>query len=475
MKLNKLLKGIKVLNKDEVKNINIENVSNRTTDNLANGLYVCIKGANFDGHNLKQEALKRGAVAFVVEEYDYTLSCMQILVDDSRKALSILAKNFYGAKIPKVIGITGTNGKTTTSNMVAHILAQNNIKVGLIGTEGVFFDNKKINFNMTTPDPIDLFKVLGQMYECGVKFAVMEVSAHSIALNKIHALDFYIKALTNITEDHLDFFKNLEAYQKSKIGYITSGNGIKIVNIDDKYGCKVASKNENVCTYSRVMPADAYSLNINAGASEFLVAIDGEKMEVKTRLIGLYNVSNALCAMLICKKIGLSLTKIVNSFSTFKAVEGRLNVFYKDNKTAVLDFAHTPDALKNVLSTLKSTCKNKLYCVFGCGGNREAEKRPIMGEVATSICDYVYITTDNPRFEEPEFIINQITSGIKKKNYEVVMDRETAIKMANYAMKDGDILAVCGKGAEDYIEIKGQKYPYSDKKVLESLGYKIAY
>ena len=470
MKLKKILSGIKVLNAKDIKNVNIENISNKTSDNLTNGLYICLKGEKFDGHYLKEDALNKGAIAFVVEKLDENFSGNQILVDDCRTALAVIAKNFYG-KIPKIIGITGTNGKTTTTNMVAHILKTANKKVGLIGTEGVFFNEQKINLHMTTPDPIELFKILAQMKKEKIEYAVMEVSAHAIFLKKVSAINFCVKALTNITEDHLDFFKTLENYQNTKIDFFSTSKGIKIVNIDDKYGCKIASKFKKVFTYSCIIPSDATANRIINYGKNFDVKLNGKKLQVQTNLIGKYNVQNALCAMLICKKLGIKTNMIISALKTFDAVEGRLNVYKNGDKMAIIDFAHTPDALNNVLTTLKQVTTGKLICLFGCGGNRESEKRPIMGEVASKICDYTFITSDNPRFEEPEFIANEIVKGIKTKNYHVELDREKAIVMASDMLSDGDCLAICGKGAEDYIEIKGIKYPYCDKDVLIKLGF----
>ena len=471
MKLKKILQGVKVLNARQIKNVTINNVSNKTCDNLEQGLYVCLKGEKTDGHNLKQEALKRGAVAFLVEEYDYDFSGIQILVEDTREALSIVAKNFYAPKTPKIIGITGTNGKTTTTNIVSHILKCAGKKVGLIGTEGVFFNEQKIVLHMTTPDPIELFKLLGQMYNDGIEYVVMEVSAHSIYLKKIFALDFFVRALTNITEDHLDFFKTLKNYQQTKMQFISNFKGIKIVNIDDKYGCKIAGKNSDVFTYSTQFPADAMATNICCQGQSFEAVLNGTSLKVKFNLIGNYNVQNILCAMLICNKIGIDNEQILSALQTFMPVEGRLNVYKKENKTAVIDFAHTPDAIKNVLSVLKKETQGKLICVFGCGGNREQEKRPLMGEIASNICDFCIITDDNPRFEDSYLIASQVASGIKRKNFKIIQNRREAIAYAVNLMQDGDLLAICGKGAEDYLEIKGQKLPYSDKSELLKLGF----
>lgn len=471
MKLKKLLKGIKVLNARQVKNVTIDNISNKTTDILTNGLYVCLKGENVDGHNLKQEAQRCGAVAFVVEEYDYDFSGLQILVEDTRAVLSKLARNFYG-EIPKVIGITGTNGKTTTTNIVYHILKESGKKVGLIGTEGIFYNDQKITLHMTTPDPLELYKYLADMKNNDCEYAVMEVSAHAIFYKKVNAINFCIKALTNITEDHLDFFKTLSNYQKTKMGFMVKDKCIKIVNTDDKYGVSLACKNKNCFTYSINLPADARAENITCGGKRFNLILNGKNLSVESNLLGEYNVQNMLCGALICSRLGMTNSQILAAIKTFTPVDGRLNEYKIGNKNIVIDFAHTPDALKNVLVTLRKITQNKLYCLFGCGGNRETEKRSIMGQIAGEFSDFVYVTSDNPRFEEPDFIANQITSGIKSKNYKVILDRKTAIYDAINTMQDGDILAICGKGAENYLEIKGVKYPYSDKEVIEQCGGK---
>lgn len=469
MKLKKLLKGIKVLNARQIKNVTIENISNKTSDVLTNGLYVCLKGEKVDGHNLKQEALKRGAVAFVVEQYDYEFDGLQILVEDTREALSKLAKNFYG-EIPKVIGITGTNGKTTTSNIVYHILKQAGKKVGLIGTEGIFYDDKKIVLHMTTPDPLELYKYLADMKRSACEYVVMEVSAHAIYYKKINAINFCVKALTNITEDHLDFFKTITNYQKTKLGFLSKDKCIKVVCIDDKYGVSFVCKNKKCFTYSTHLPADNRAENISFNGKKFNMILNGKNLLVQSNLLGAYNVQNLLCGALICSKLGVSNNQILSAIKTLMRVDGRLNEYKIGNKIIVIDFAHTPDALKNVLVSLRKITKNKLYCLFGCGGNRETEKRPIMGQIAGSYSDFVYVTTDNPRFEEPNNIIWQIVAGIKSKNYKVILDRKNAIIEAVESMQDGDTLAICGKGAEDYLEIKGIKYPYSDKVVVEELG-----
>lgn len=471
MKLKKLLQGVKVLNARQIKNITIENISNKTTDDLSQGLYICIQGQNIDGHNLKHEASKCGAVAYLVEKIDYEFDGLQILVDDTRKAMSIIAKNFYySKKFPKVIGITGTNGKTTTTNMVAHILRSQGKKVALIGSEGIFFDDQKINLHMTTPDPVDLFKYFAEMASRNIEYAVMEVSAHAIYLQKIFAVDFFVKALTNVTEDHLDFFETFTKYKNTKIDFIKSGKGIKIVNIDDKYGCSLATSSK-VFTYSKNLPADIFASDVKNCGSDYTINIGKNHLELKTNLLGDYNIENSLCAFLICQKLGIKEQNIAEAFKTFKSVAGRLNVYKKDGITAVVDFAHTPDALEKILKTLRPLCSGKVYCVFGCGGNRDSQKRPIMGEIASILSDYFFVTSDNPRFEEQDLIAHQIIKDVTSGNFKIINDRKTAISEAISRCNNGDFVAICGKGAEDYMEIKGKKYDYSDKQTIIDLGF----
>lgn len=470
MKLKKLLAGIKVLNATEVKNVTINNIANSTTQNLSNGLYVCLKGEKVDGHTLKQEAKRLGAVAFLVEEYDYDFDGMQILVESTRKALSYVAKNFYGGKTPKIIGITGTNGKTTTTHILAHILESNGKKVGLIGTNGAIFNGQTTNFNMTTPDPIELFSILAQMHECKVEYAIMEVSAHAIFYEKTSALTFYAKALTNVAEDHLDFFKDIKLYQQTKLKFMQDGKCIKVVNVDDKQGCKFASKNKNAFTYSLSMPADAMAKNISCSGS-FDAVLNGKSVKISSGLVGNYNISNALCAMLIASKLGINGQQIANALKTFNSVNGRLNIFKKEQFYAIVDFAHTAHAMSSVLKAVRHLTSGKIIVVFGCGGNRDAQKRSKMGQIASKLASFVIVTNDNPRYEDSQEIANQITSGIIGNNYQVILDRKMAITKAVSMLSEGDYLLVLGKGCEEYMEINGKKIAFSDSGVLEQLGF----
>jgi len=470
MLLKEILKDIKVLNSKDIQNIDVQNVEIDSNKVSKGDLFVCLKGTKTDGHKFLSDAKNKGAVAFVVEKINKNFNGLQILVKDTRSALSFIAKNYYiKDKMPKIIGITGTNGKTTTTYMVQSILKEAKKFVGVIGTQGAVLGDYKKNYNMTTPDPIELFKTIKEMKDLGAEYIVMEVSAHAIALKKIDALPFEVKAITNITQDHLDFFKSLKNYRKTKLKFMKSGCCKKVVNLDDKYTKKLASI-KNALTYSAQITANVYSFNENLEHKDYVVNLMGELLEINSNIYGKYNVSNALCAMSICNTLKINEVYIANGINGFNAVDGRFNVIVKNGVKFIVDFAHTPDAFCNVIPVAREMTKGKLFIVFGCGGNRDKSKRAKMGRIASDLCDYVIITEDNPRFEDINDICDDIKSGIKRDNYSIIHTRQEAIKQANNLAKDGDTVLILGKGAEDYIEKKGVKYPYQDKAVISKLN-----
>ena len=472
MKLKKLLKDVNVLYADKIKNININHISISTQDIKPNTLFVCLKGENFDSHNFKEYAMRSGCVAFIVEKYDKNFDGLQIVVQSSRLALSLISRNFFKfKKSVKIIGITGTNGKTTTTYILASILKCANKQCGIIGTEGVVYNNKKINFNMTTPDPILLFSYLKLMAEEGIEYVVMEVSAHAIFYEKIAGINFFVKGLTNISNDHLDFFDTKENYAKTKIDFISQGNCIKVINLEDESADKLLI-NKKTYSYAKGDSADVFAYDFSTDYSTYTLNIFDKPLYINTNLVGAYNVENVLLACTIAHLIGIKEKFIIDGLKDFNGVEGRMNVYKKGKQTAIIDFAHTPDALEKVLKTVRQITQGKLYCLFGCGGNRDVEKRKQMGEISAKLCDYVFITSDNPRFERAEDIANDIASGIKTSNYEIILDRQNAIKQATLKLNDGDVLMLCGKGSESYIEINGVKHSYSEKQELSKWGFK---
>lgn len=480
IELTKLLEGIDFQAKGNMKNIEIKNVCFNSKEVKRGYLFVCLKGVNTDGHEYFLEAEKNGAVAIVCEHWlDSDLP--QILVENTRKTLALLSANFYGnpAKKLKLIGITGTNGKTTTTMVVRDILIQNNKKVGVIGTLGYFIDKKHYVCDLTTPDPMRLHKIFSIMLEKGVEYVAMEVSAHAIALEKIHGLEFVVGALTNITQDHLDFFKTMDNYIKTKFKFMTSpALKTSLLNADDDSVHFL--ENDISFTYGIVQPSDCFAMDLclQMGRSRYILNLFDNVINIDTKLSGVFNVYNVLLGSAIACILGVD-TKIIQlAISKMKPVEGRYNVINTNNGSVVIDFAHTPDGLENILKSIRQTSNAKIVTVFGCGGNRDNKKRPIMGAIAEKYSDFCFVTTDNPRFENPDLIAEDILDGMKNKDVVVVEnDRKKAIMLALEKLDKNTIVAVCGKGGEKYQDINGVMSPFNDvtivKDCLKELGFKI--
>ncbi len=465
---------------------NIENISitKLTIDsrNCCRGtLFFAINGTKIDGHTFLQSAYENGAAAAVVE---YFVDCPipQILVENSREAMAFFSATFYGnpAEKLKMIGVTGTNGKTTVSYMIKAIAAACGISCGVIGTSGIYLNDKKLDIKIatsTTPDPIELHYILNELVKGGAQWAVMEVTAHALDLHKIDGIVFESAGFTNLTQDHLDYFITMEKYADAKRKFFNKKSAkCGIMNIDDAFGRELYQNSKMEClSYSALEQADISARNIAIGPAEstFRLLINGEDYSVQTHTTGMFNISNALCAVGCAHAAGVPVEQCVSGISCFTSVAGRFEAVDTGEKgiSVIVDYAHTPDGLENILSSIDAFKKGKLICVFGCGGNRDAAKRPIMGEVAGKFSDYCVLTSDNPRFEEPEAIIDQIETGIKKTKcpYTRIADRREAIRLAlDYANK-GDIIAICGKGDEDYQDIKGQKHHFSDRETVEEL------
>ena len=299
----------------------------------------------------------------------------------------------------------------------------------------------------------------------------MEVSAHAIALKKVLGVNFVCKILTNVTQDHLDYFKTLEEYKRVKKSFFDSSNDLMIVNADDEIGQQILQTYDTAIAYGINSPSDAFCIDINKECNSYIMNICDNIFKVNSTLYGLFNVYNCLAAATCCYFLGINIDDIQKALCNLREVKGRFNVIKHNDKTIIIDYAHTPDGLENVLKTSRKLTDGKLICLFGCGGNRDKSKRKIMGAVAEKYSDYCFITSDNPRYENPEDIISDIQSGFNKANYYKTVDRKTAIKLAISSLKSGDTLIICGKGGENYIDIKGEKLPYSDfDTVSEILG-----
>lgn len=471
MKLEKLLNGISYKNDIEAyKSIDIQTISMNAQNNLKKGLFFCFEGSN-NGYELIDKAVENGAIAVVCEK-PINKDIIQIIVPNVRKVIGKISQNFYDTVSVKVIGVTGTNGKTTTTFLIKNILECAGKKVGVIGTTGIYFGKEFIPAKLTTPDPTDLHEIFSIMKRGGVEYIVMEVSAHAIELNKVDGINFICKVLTNVTQDHLDFFKTMDKYKHTKLSFFNKED-LMIVNSDDWCGRELLRRYETAISYGLNNPSDAFCIEINKECTNYIMNICDNIINVNSKLYGLFNVYNSMAAALCCYFLGVNENIIKIGLEQTSKIDGRFNVIEFDNKKIIVDFAHTPDGLENVLKTARQITDGKLFCLFGCGGNRDKKKRKIMGAISEKYADFSYITSDNPRYEEPEEIISDIVCGFNSKRYYTIEDRKMALNIAINSLSDGDTLLVCGKGSEDYMEIKGTKIPYSDtvtiKQIIEGI------
>lgn len=477
MLLKELIKKInfdfKVYNYDE--NVKVEDICNNSKIIKENDIFVCIKGKNFDSH-LYVKDNKEIKASVIVSEYRLDTNLPNIVVQDSRRILGYLCKILYKIDYKKIklIGITGTNGKTTTAHIVYHILNSLNIKTGIIGTEGSKLIDKNYSTTLTTPDTICLQKTIKDMVNNDAEVIVMEVSAHASFYYRAIGIDFEIMALTNITQDHLDFFGNMEEYASSKAKLFTKEYTKKsIINIDNKY-CKnifegIDGKKVSISTlYDANYMAKDIIYNQDKTIADLI--INKQNKKIVTKKIGKFNFENILLAITIILELNFDknlVFDIVEKNEFF--VSGRMN-FYKLNNgsVAVIDYAHTPDGIQKILECLNRIKKKNLITVFGAGGDRDNSKRALMGEVASNLSDFCVITSDNPRYENEENIIKEIISGIKNDKFVQIIDRKKAIIYAIEKSQDGDIIAILGKGAEGYIDKQGIKLKYSDQNTISN-------
>jgi UDP-N-acetylmuramoyl-L-alanyl-D-glutamate--2,6-diaminopimelate ligase/murE/murF fusion protein len=394
------------------------------------------------------------------------------------KSLAVIVPYFYDfpAKKMRVIGITGTNGKTTTSYLIREILMRAGFKVGLIGTIQMMIGEEIFPAHNTTPNVMDLQKTFAEMYSKKVDYVVMEVSSHAIAENRIAGIDFNVAVFTNLTQDHLDYHKTLENYRNTKAKLFARAKDFVVVNVDDEAGAVML---ENATcqkiTYSIENPSDlqAVDVEIFASGTNFKInpsALIPQSLVLNLHLTGKFNVYNALCAIGVTKAENISTDTIKAALEAFKSVSGRFERVYADVPfTVIVDYAHTPDGVKNVIETARQIVKNKIITVFGCGGDRDSAKRPIMGRLAAELSDIVIATSDNPRSENPESILREIEVGIKEKiggkQYECIPDRKAAIFRAIEIATAGDIALILGKGHENYQILKDKTIHFDDKEV----------
>ena len=442
-------------------------------------LYVAQKGEQFDGHDFISQAINNGAKTIVCEEFpDFLIEgIVYVLVLNSSKALGIIAANFYDnpSKNMILVGVTGTNGKTTIATLLYELFSGEGFITGLLSTVKIAYGRKKLENSHTTPDAVTLNKYLYKMLDAGVSHCFMEVSSHGINQNRIEGLVFSGGIFSNLTHDHLDYHRDFKTYRDVKKLFFDSlpKTAFALINLDDKNG-KYMLQNSvaKKYTYATKQDADFKVKTLECEFTGMLLKI--QSFDVWTTLVGNFNAQNLLSVYATADLLGLSSLSILRGISELKSVEGRFHVFQSVDKiTVVIDYAHTPDALFNVLSTINMirTRNENLITVVGCGGNRDQEKRPIMGEKAVLLSDKVIFTSDNPRYEDPAIIISDMIKGVPPEHHKKAIKvplREEAILMAGQLAKPGDIVLIAGKGHEKYQEIKGKRNHFSDLEIAKN-------
>lgn len=442
--------------------------------------FVCIKGYTVDGHNFVEEVIEKGAKVIVVEDMPAILNenVVYVQVENSEKALAVLANNFYNfpSKSVRSIGVTGTNGKTTVANMVNDGFKVIGENTAIMGTLGININGEKMETQNTTSDVLTIQKSYKKMVEKNVGNAVLEVSSHGLSLGRLEGVEFQTAIMTNLTQDHLDFHKTMENYASAKgklfssLGNDITNNQIAILNKDDEYyGFFKSKTSAKIVTYGIKNDADLMAKNIvySPNSTKFTLVTKDKAFEITTNFIGEFNVYNTLAAIGAFLDKGVSYPEIIKIFQMISPVDGRMELV--KNKLGLkiyIDYAHTPDGIEKALRSLKNVTTGRLICLIGAGGNRDKEKRPIMARKASENSDFVFITTDNPRDETYDSIMNDMVAGMTHESFRTIGDRRKAIYECLKTAKMGDTVIIAGKGPENFQIVKGEKIPFNDKKVV---------
>lgn len=476
MKLSRLMQGIVTI--EDYRDVEISGISIDSTKVKQGDLFICLQGSAGDGHAYCDAAINAGAAAVVVCRNVGDKPVPVIKVADTRRAYSLASSNFFGnpSSELRIITVTGTNGKSTTAYVTAKLLEAGGHNVGLIGTMYYEYAGKKLPSTLTTPDPFELHRLFADMKAAGVEYVVMEFSAHAIYLEKLCGVCSDICIFTNLSQDHLDYFGDMKRYKAVKKSCFTPEyTRCALVNVDDACGREILSEcRVPVVSYGLENPADSFAIDVEdtKRGSSFVANIMDDIVAVDCRLYGTFNVYNVLAACTAARMEGVGLSEIADCLYSLDPPSGRFNVIESGGVKYVVDFAHTPDGLYNLLKEGAKLCKGKLITVFGCGGDRDVSKRPIMGKIAGEMSDIVIVTSDNPRTESRQSIADDILSGIRKKNKLFVeLDRSRAIALAVELAGKGDVVLIAGKGSEGYIDENNVKTPYSDSGELnKALG-----
>ena len=476
MRLYKLIEGLADIN---IPDREISSVTDNTKKVRKDCIFVCVKGGSFDGHDAAAEMLEKGA-GVIVAERDLGLGNKQIITDNSRKFYGELCAAWFDhpEKKLKIIGVTGTNGKTTISNVIKNIFMKNGIKTGLIGTICNEIGDETVHTDNTTPMAFDYMCLLDKMVKAGCKYAVMEVSSFGLVQHRIGPTHFDMGIFTNLTQDHLDYHKTMENYYQAKKMMFDECD-YALINTDDEYGRRIFS--EISCKKERYgisSEADYYAdaIKIKSDGTSFWYCYNGKSQLVNMKMTGMFNVSNVTAAISVCLKAGLPIEDILKAVSEYNGVKGRCEIIPTGRDfTVICDYAHTPDAVENILKSVREYTEGRLICLFGCGGNRDAKKRPLMAKAAAKFADRLIITSDNPRDEIPEAIIDDILAGLKDSEipFDVVVDRTKAIHHSLKIAEKGDIIVLAGKGHEDYQVLPGNEHIHFDEREIVSEGLKL--
>lgn len=469
MRLEEVVKNMPLKISEELKNVDITDIAYDSRKVKKGSLFVAIKGFLSDGHKFIDNAIALGAAVIVGEE-----PCDRenyIRVESSRRFLAVSSANFFSnpADKMKIVGITGTNGKTTTSYLIKQILELKGYKCGLIGTNQILVGDEAIDSERTTPESRELHELFAAMYEKGSEYVIMEVSSHSLELDRVYGIKFEVGVFTNLTQDHLDFHETMDNYARAKAKLFTMCN-VGVINADDPYASVMLEKAENVITYAIDNKADLVAENIKL--RERGITFDGKYKGIENRLRlaipGRFSVYNALSATGAALALGFGMTDIEKGLVIARGVKGRLEVVPTLTPyTVIIDYAHTPDGLENVIRAVRGFAKGRVITLFGCGGDRDNKKRPIMGSIAESLSDYVIVTSDNPRTENPHVIMEHIMAGMKKDNHTAIESRRDAIAYALGFAKEGDVIILAGKGHETYQIFKDETIHFDEREVVK--------
>ena len=478
MTLSELLKDVNIKKIDGGGSMKISGIACDSRKVKPGNVFVCITGYETDGHKYAKSAVENGAVAVVAEHDLPTVDVPCVIVDNTRKAMSEMAATFYDYpyKKFKLIGITGTNGKTTTTYLIKSILEHLGKKVGLIGTNQNMIGDMIMETSRTTPDSLELMQLFDMIASHNVDYVVMEVSSHALALDRVTACTFDVGAFTNITQDHLDFHNTMEEYLAAKsILFNICNTGV--VNKDDarsEYLIENA-RCRNMITYGINQDCDLKASNIilNEDGVKFDINYGGMEEHVDLPIPGEFSVYNALTAIGCCMAENIPLDLAVDGLHSAKGVKGRIEIVRTPgtNYTVIIDYAHTPDGLLNVINAIRGFAKGRIVTLFGCGGDRDASKRPIMGKIAGELSDFCIVTSDNPRTEDPEKIIKQVVEGVKQTDcdYEVITNRFSAIEYALDHAKKNDIILLAGKGHETYQVLGKDTIKFDEREIVQKL------